>query len=657
MKRVALICAAVALGAWPASAQSLFSPRSSALWGMAPLIGDTRGFALNPAGLTGMRDWEVSAVTFAPLGTEGSGFVFEGVALGKSFGGSTAAALQYSPGVKLQFVEPTLFRSGGTVADREITYEEPLTIGVAHAPAGALSIGVGVRMRTESFLDTRYEIVDTFLVASTLSTVTTWHLDFGVQWRPARSLVVGAAGWNVATLETGSFPAAADSFRLGAPFRAAAGAAWEVLPGLAVAGEAATDGTVQAGAEWKPLVPLALRAGYLFGNSSTGGDALGVGLGLSYDFLAVDASYQRFADQSRRTGTTGYAAFRPDEITRLDLNPYVSDRLSLAVKVVFGPRESLVRIMGVTMYGGIYPSAYQASAYRPVGRVRVRNVSARPVVAKASFHVERYMDGPTDTQGVYLDPGEEKDIEFTAVFNEQVRSVASVTVRDGDVRVSATPTEQYDDREQTRVVIHGKNDWDGTAESLCYFVTPDDAAVLRFSRDLLLQFQDTVAAAPPGLEALTKARLLFNAFAGKMIYVNDPKLSADNVQYPAETLALRGGDCDDMSVLFSSLLNSIGVSTAFVDVVPPGKPQDAHIYLLFDTGVEPQHASRITENRKRYVIRPGDRGKETVWVPVETTASMRGFEAAWSLGAQEYFREVEVELGTVRGWVRIVDVR
>jgi hypothetical protein len=219
------------------------------------------------------------------------------------------------------------------------------------------------------------------------------------------------------------------------------------------------------------------------------------------------------------------------------------------------------------------------------------------------------------------------------------------------------PTEQYDDREQTRVLIHGKNDWDGTAEALRYFVTPDDPAVLRFTRDLLVQFQDTVAAAPGGLESFTKARLLFNAFSGKLVYVNDPKQSADHVQYPQETLSLRGGDCDDMSVVFSSLLNSIGISTAFVDVVPPGRPKDGHIYLLFDSGLPAAQAGRITENRKRYVIRANEKGEETVWIPVETTASMHGFEAAWSLGAQEYFRDVEVELGTVKGWVRIVDVR
>src|SRR5258707_9507574 len=43
--------------------------------------------------------------------------------------------------------------------------------------------------------------------------------------------------------------------------------------------------------------------------------------------------------------------------------------------------------------------------------------------------------------------------------------------------------------------------------------------------------------------------------------------------YPAETLQLNGGDCDDMSVCYSSLLASIGISTAFIDVIPPERPE------------------------------------------------------------------------------------
>jgi hypothetical protein len=229
-----------------------------------------------------------------------------------------------------------------------------------------------------------------------------------------------------------------------------------------------------------------------------------------------------------------------------------------------------------------------------------------------------------------------------------------MAIHDGDVYVSSTTREEYDDWFQTRVLIHGKNDWDGDVYSLRYFVTPNDPEIIRYGRDILLQGKDSLE--ENDLKQFTKARKLFDAFSGKLSYVSDPKQSGDYVQYPSETLQLRGGDCDDITVWYSSMLNSIGISTAFVDVVPPDNPGAGHIYMLFDTGVDPKFGGNISENPKRYVIRRNPGGTETIWIPIETTVITRGFDDAWTTGAQEYFDHVEVGLGLVKGWVRVVDV-
>jgi hypothetical protein len=132
--------------------------------------------------------------------------------------------------------------------------------------------------------------------------------------------------------------------------------------------------------------------------------------------------------------------------------------------------------------------------------------------------------------------------------------------------------------------------------------------------------------------------------------------TADYVQYPVETLKIRGGDCDDMTVCFASLLSSVGIGTAFVDVVPPGHPEKAHVYLLFDSGVPPSLGGMISSNEKRFVTRRSKSGDETLWIPVETTVVTKGFEQAWEQGARQFFEDVEVQLGLIRGWVTIVDV-
>jgi len=117
-------------------------------------------------------------------------------------------------------------------------------------------------------------------------------------------------------------------------------------------------------------------------------------------------------------------------------------------------------------------------------------------------------------------------------------------------------------------------------------------------------------------------------------YVVDPKtpfvefsknkMSVDYLQFPRQTLEYRAGDCDDLSILYAALLESVGIETAFITV--PG-----HIFLAFSTGLRPQEARRSFASMNKLIIR-GD----TVWVPVEVTERRGGFMKAWTEGAREW---------------------
>ena len=643
--------------------QSLFDPRSIGMGAYGPCVKDSRGFVANPAGLVSMRDWDLNLATYVPTSVKGSGFVFHGFGLGKRFLENEAVAVQYSPGATMEFVQlSTLTINGAKIlADRWVSYTEPFAFGFAHGFSDQIMAGFSGRMRTEKITDTRYQFqtLDT-TIASTESASASeyWLIDVGLYWRPVRSLTISAVGRSLFTLKNAVLPPELEALRLPSTRAFELGVGYDVTHSLRITAEASTRKSYAIGYEWSPGFNLALRNGFYFSSQeSPFGYGMGVSAGWSYGFFELDASYLLFFNQDQRQGSAAAGEFDAQSIRRLDLSPFTSNRLSLSVKAIFGNiRESLARIEGVEMFGPIYPSSYEALAYRPIGKVLVKNISTKPIQAKASFYLDRYMDTPTETPQVYIMPGGEAEIPFTAVFNELVKKISKMTIRDGDVRVSAAPAEEYDDRYQTRVLIRGRNDWDGDVHSLRYFVTPDDPAVIRYTRDILLQQRDTLVRAPKEMEAFVKAKLVLNAFAGKIVYVNDPKQSADYVQYPMETLSLRGGDCDDLTVCFSSLLNSIGISTAFVDVVPPGRPEKSHIYMLVDTGLDPKFGQHIAENPKRYILRRNPKGAETVWIPVESTAITRGFDEAWTAGAQEYFDDVEVGLGLVKQWVRILDV-
>ena len=116
-------------------------------------------------------------------------------------------------------------------------------------------------------------------------------------------------------------------------------------------------------------------------------------------------------------------------------------------------------------------------------------------------------------------------------------------------------------------------------------------------------------------------------------YVVDPTSAyADNVgqtsidflQFPYQTLMYRGGDCDDLSILVSSLFEAIGIKTAFITI--PG-----HIYMAFDTGLTPEQAHLQFSDFGDLIIRDGK-----VWMPLEITLTDEGFNKAWRVGAREW---------------------
>ena len=82
-------------------------------------------------------------------------------------------------------------------------------------------------------------------------------------------------------------------------------------------------------------------------------------------------------------------------------------------------------------------------------------------------------------------------------------------------------------------------------------------------------------------------------------YVIDPNSSyielssqaeaVDYLQFPHQTLFYRGGDCDDLSILYSALLESVGIETAFITI--PG-----HIYMAFALDIGEDEASHLAKD-------------------------------------------------------------
>ncbi len=668
LSRILTAFLAMILSATISPAQYFSSGKGGALGAYTGVAADLGAIDWNPAGLTSVRDWELSTSNYFLFHAGEQNLTFHHAAAGKRFLPDHAAAVRVSPGIRLDLIVPSTFTvedSNATIItrfDKQVTYSEQFAIGYAFRAAEGLSLGFSAHFLEEKVTDTEYSIDTNNVITSTplTSRGNSWAVDWGVMWDPSAHWRVGVSAKTLFRITESTIPEELNSYRLNLPKTLRGGASWSGVPGFLFSADADLEKQVRAGSAWDVTPELNVAAGlFLNGDSRFRAEAFSAGASYTLANVEIGVSGLFFADQANRRGTADLALFTGSDIGGIEYNPFTGDRASLSMTLHLGrTREPVAKIEYVEMLTDIYPSSSRVYAFRPVGRARIKNESDSPIEAKVSFNIERYMDVPTESRPRLIGAGETAEVPFFAVLNSAVQGLRTMVVREGEVSVSAVRTGESEDRYSTRVLLRGKNDWNGDVGLLKFFITPDDPEILKFTRSVLNEGAADLDTTDARLRNFERARRLFDALAGRLLYVNDPRGSQDNVQYPSETLSLKGGDCDDMSVLYSSMLASIGIRTAFVDVIPPGSPDSAHIYVMFDSGIAPEDAALVSDNPKRYVIRAARAGRNdhaTLWIPVETTLTRRGFERAWRDGAGQYYNDVEVGFGLMRGWVRVVD--
>ena len=648
------------------TAQHLSSPRGIGICAFTALSRDIYSLDWNPAGLSRMQDWEAGISNFISSSSNQSGITLNSIGAGKKFLGNQASAVSYSPGKFLEFIVPATFdiydSSGNAITtkfDKKISFHQTYSLGYSYQIPDNFSIGFSAKYFETKVSDTKYIFDTTNAIRSQIKdyNASLWTIDVGALYNINPQWTLGVVVKNLFEIKEQELKEEVWDYRLNLSKLGRLGIAYSGFKDLTLSAEGDTKRNFRAGSEISPYSWLQIRCG-LHSDRFVKFEAAGIGLGVSYMQFQFDLGYLKFFDQSNRKGSINTNTFKSTSFVDIDYTPFTADRISFSLNAKLGrTKETLARIEYVEMLSEVFPASTQIYAFRPLGKARIKNISSKTISAKVSFFVNDFMSAPTETKAYQIPPNETAEIPFFAVFNDLISAVRKFSVYDGTVYVHAEVSEEYDDRYQTRVLIRGRNDWDGDVMLLKYFVTPNDPDVLTFTRAILNQNKSHLDSVTSNLQNFQKAKVVFNSFTERLLYVHDPKSSKDFVQYPSETLSLHGGDCDDMTVCYSAMLMSMGISTAFIDVVPPEHPEDSHIYMMFDTGISPNDAHSISENQKRYVIRRNDGGNETIWIPIETTIVKNGFEKAWETGAEQYFQNAEIDFGIAKGWMRVVDLQ
>jgi hypothetical protein len=313
-----------------------------------------------------------------------------------------------------------------------------------------------------------------------------------------------------------------------------------------------------------------------------------------------------------------------------------------------GIRLNLSEIMGgearvwgeKTEQRRVFPVSYAWYKDNPAATVRITNDEPNTITdVSLSLFMDRYMGQPEFFAALpQLAPGETADLPVTALFNEVMLSLTENVIANGRILMSYRSLgarKEADFPVQMPVYHRNALSWDDDRRAAS-FVSARDPAARLFAR-YVASITDSISAEGISKDGLPRnvryAAALFEALAAYgMNYVIDPASSfvemsgdaaaLDSLNYPYQTLYYRGGDCDDLSILYCAMLEALGVDTAFITI--PG-----HIYAAFDTGLE--SGSAFNAGQDGFIAHDG-----RLWMPVEITVPDEGFYRAWRIGAREW---------------------
>ncbi|NBF41676.1 MAG: tetratricopeptide repeat protein [Spirochaetes bacterium] len=309
------------------------------------------------------------------------------------------------------------------------------------------------------------------------------------------------------------------------------------------------------------------------------------------------------------------------------------------------PREDPRGTLRVTALSveDLFPSLSSAYRNRPVGSISIENTGAAPLRnVIVELELKRFGDYPVSSEAVAsLAPGASTEIPLHVILNTEVFRIEEdlpvqirLTIRADSV------TGPVETSRTTAITLYRRTalTWDDTRK-LAAFVTPNEGNVVRFTHALAgaPDVPSTPESGPspasaPAVQSFSPrisraARIADGLGLLGINYVEDPDTPiseilgrigvVDTVRFPRTTLLHRAGDCDDTTVLLSSLYEAAGIPTAVVTTPD-------HVLLAFDTG-EPASRDWLFESDDHAVFEHEGR----IWLPIETTVLSEGFTAAW----------------------------
>lgn len=617
----------------------------------------------NPGNYSIGKDWELALSFSGVREKQFTGNIFL-LSLSKKIN-ENYFFLRYTPGyiqnftvnsgIKLLVNDTVKFN---TSLNTKIHLAELFGFGYSYKVSEKFSAGFSIRYFEQNFQEDQPEPIftDTVNYISSKTTVNSsnfWRGDFGVTYYPLSFLALSVSSQNLFLTKKDLSNDVADKFALKNEKGAVLTFQYSPAENIEINYSLETSGSMIGGI-----------------SSSTKMFGLDVGFGISafhdrYQFPFI-AGIQPFISLSSHlfNVTLSGIKYMRDRLEPLPLSEFTSngihnlmnnqfsfDRINLntSIALSFVP-EKKVRFINLEIKEQIYPALEEKYLETPVAVAKVLNLTNKPVSVKPALLIRPINNELVYSREVTIAAKDTALVKFFTTILP-THSITKREIAEANFYLYTTSSAP-DETIQKPILINDINSWDGVVANLRYFVQRDYDFSSAYSKNVLSRYKGTIDSVSSELKVFQKVKILFNEFVKNMVYVSDPRADVDHVQFPDETIKLKGGDCDDFSVCFSSLLESIGIETAFVDYKNPDGV--SHVNLMINTQLLPGQSSLVTNNDKKFLVRRNSDGIDQIWIPLETT-SLNNFDSAWSVASEKFEKEALEQLGLAKGTVVIVD--
>jgi hypothetical protein len=631
-------------------------------WGVSPVRNTVlNGFESNPSNYFPLKDWGFNVMYAGEFSNEVSSNIYM-ISLSKKIVGHSLSA-RYTPGYQKEFIfssgESIIFEDSSVQSlNSKFSYKELFGFGYSYLFSADFSAGFSLRMFEEDFSQESLIPVfsDTlYIVRKNESTKRNfWKADLGINYFISDFISISVSSINL--------------LNFGESYQD------ETLKEY----ELKTNRGLLAGMSLAPAKQVFINLLYESDNSFVSGinygfnfgkDNLSIGLTAFHDkhqhpFLAGILPSITYSNDlwgvtltgvkyfSDRSGASSFNTFKDEGINNILNNRYSFNKAALTFSLSLNTLiEKRAELISIDLISEIFPTQADEYIDNPIAIGRVVNLTDKPLIVKPSCKIQGVNSEIVQSPPVTIAALDTAEVKFYGLISDSYNKERS-EISSTDFYL-ITDNENTDDHIQKPLLVNGVNSWDGNVKNLPYFIKKDLSYSMDYSKNILSKFKNELDTVSSNLLMYYKIKTLFADFIKNVIYVSDPRATAEYVQFPHQTKELKGGDCDDLSVCFSAILESVGIETALVDYKETEGLR--HVNLLVNTELSPAEAGTITANDRKIFVRKNEKGEDEVWLPIETT-SLTDFETAWKTGSSKFYSEAIDSYGLAKNKVEIIDV-